>query len=160
MELMKNKTMNPQVFIKIGQFILKNWKYVVYLIQIIGYFVKLKKKKPMNPNVEKLRDKLIKIIDDKTSTGMFDSVDQYAYKQLFNGLFHLLEQNANPIIIDVINKLATSIVTGSDDESVEYLTAFINGKIDIPKLDEEEEAHIIKSILVTIAVALRGILTK
>lgn len=152
--------MNPQILQNIIKFLIKNWKYVVYLIQLLNYIINLKKKKPMNPNVELLRDKLIKIIDEKTNTGMFDAVDQFAYKQLFNGLFHLLEQNANPIIVEVINKMAKSIVTGNDDDSIEYLTAFINGKVDIPKLDEEEEAHIIKSILVTIAVALRGIITK
>lgn len=152
--------MNAQILQNIVKFLIKNWKYVVYLIQLLNYTINLKKKKPMNPNVELLRDKLIKVIDEKTNTGMFDAIDQFAYKQLFNGLFHLLEQNANPIIVDVINKMAKSIVTGNDDESIEYLTAFINGKVDIPKLDEEEEAHIIKSILVTIAVALRGILTK
>lgn len=152
--------MNPALFKTLGEFILKNWKYLVYLYQLIAYILKLTKKKPMNPNVEALLDKLVKYVDDKTNTGIVDPIDQMLLKKLLVSAWGLLEKEAPEKLIDALEYFSESIMTGNDEELIKFVTEFINGEVDIPGMDETAEGDIIYAVLVTIAVTLRGLATK
>lgn len=149
------------IVLRIWPFIIKYQKYLLYVLQIILYFVKLKKEKPMNPNVELLIDKLVKLIDDHTNTGAFlDPIDQYAFKAILKSCWRIVESKASESMIVEFNNFAASIVTKDDDALIAHLTELINTKIDIPGIGEETEAEIIKATLTTVAVVLRSLLSK
>ena len=151
----------PPITLKyVAQFLVRNWKDILYGIEMLAYFVNLKKEKPMKPSIEILIEKLVKLIDDNTDTGIIDVVDQFAFKKLFKLSWKMFEDDGNPELVKAVTLLADSIISGDDTQAIEYLTAYINGKVDAPNLDELEEAKIIESALITVALLLRGLLKK
>ena len=141
---------------QVFKWLIKNWKYTVYGIQILQYLLKLRKSKPMKPEFKKFRELLVDFIIEKTDGGIFH---KFIYEQVFNFLVGLLEEKASPEVIEVVEKFVLSITSQNDEELIAYLTDVINKKVDIPKLDEIEEGEIIESVLITLALAIRGFLT-
>jgi hypothetical protein len=146
---------------QLATFIIKNWKTILWLTTFIFRRININIKiYRMNKYVEKLIDRIVKLIDEKTNTGIIDPIDQIVFKKLLSTLYVLLTKNADPVLIKGIELLAKSIDTGSDEELIELLTEWVNGEIDLPQLDEVEEGYAIEAILSTIAYTLRALLTK
>jgi ferritin len=145
----------------VTRFIIHNWKYILTGINIVYQLYKhIKFKLLMDAHVKSLIGKLVEYIDKKTNTGIIDPIDQIVIKKLLEMLYHVIESEASPKIIEAIEKIAKVIDTGQDEEIIVYLTDLVNGKIDIPGIEEDQEAEIIKAMLQTIAYVIKTVLKK
>lgn len=132
--------------------------YVAYVVEIIIYLFNKTKKKPMKPHVKIFIEKVVDLLDKKTDTGWMEPIDGPAAKKLLIVAYNYFENSANPKWVEIVDSTIKSLIETKDDELIAKLTEIINGKIDFPHLDETEEAEVIKAILTTIAITIRGLM--
>jgi Tfp pilus assembly protein PilN len=121
--------------------------------------MKIRELKQAHPYVTALIEKLARLIDEKTDTKWLDAVDGILYEKGLEIAWLITLQNADPLLIEGVKLLAKTIETGNSDELTTMLTNWVNGKVDIPGIDEAEESFIIKAILATIARSIQNMLS-
>jgi len=142
----------------LGKFIVKNWKYIHIFVTVLLKYIKMRRAKKPSKNIQKIIEIVVDYFDKKTNTGIIDPFDQAILRRLLESGWSLAEMKANPVVMKAIEQLADAIMTGDDANVIDTLTVWVNGEIDIPHLNEIEEAEVFKAVFITIAFILRGII--
>lgn len=151
--------MIPPAVIEIAKQAWKYKAYLVYAYQIVMYLINKQKIKPMKPTTALAIVRIVELFDAKTKTGVFEPFDGPVLKKLLSVGFNMFAERVDPATLDLVEQFLASLVTTDDTELIAKLTPIINGKVDLPGLDELQESEIIKSLLQTISYAVRGLLT-
>ena len=144
---------------EIARLIWKYRKYISYAIEVILFYVHLKKQKPMKPVIEQFITRIVTLLDEKTKTGIFEPFDSIIAEKLLKAGWQLMQAQMNPEHFEIIEQFVISLETAEDAELIELISNTINNKVDLPNLDETEEKEILVSLLKTLSLTLRGLLS-
>lgn len=113
----------------------------------------------MKPIIEQFIVRIVALLDEKTKTGIFEPFDSIIAEKLLKAGWQLMEAQMKPEHFKIIEQFVISLETADDAELIELLSNTINSKVDLPNLDETEEKEILNSLLTTLSLTLRGLLS-